>query len=152
MTVLVGGFKYFLCSSWTQRKWSPMWLAHIFQTGGSTTNQISLVKIWKLESFGEALEVYIYIYLSIYVTYMMLILIPWPSFHPDILTSPSRWRFRASEHQPIHTMLAIALADLAIQMDCLVWWGAGLVGRSVHPWRLTWNIIMEVWKMIFLFN
>ncbi|CAL1144993.1 unnamed protein product [Cladocopium goreaui] len=26
-------------------------------------------------------------------------------------------RFRANEHQPIHTMLAIALADLAIQMD-----------------------------------
>ena len=26
-------------------------------------------------------------------------------------------RFRAAEHQPIHTMLAIGLADLAIQMD-----------------------------------
>ncbi|CAJ1413575.1 unnamed protein product, partial [Effrenium voratum] len=26
-------------------------------------------------------------------------------------------RFRAAEHAPIHTMLAIALADLAIQMD-----------------------------------
>eukprot|EP00439_Symbiodinium_sp_Y106_P078622 s127_g17.t1 len=26
-------------------------------------------------------------------------------------------RFRAAEHQPIHTQLAIALADLAIQMD-----------------------------------
>ena len=23
-------------------------------------------------------------------------------------------------------------------------------GRRVHPWRLTWNIIMEVWKIIFL--
>ena len=22
--------------------------------------------------------------------------------------------------------------------------------RSLHPWRLTWNIVMEVWKIIFL--
>ena len=22
--------------------------------------------------------------------------------------------------------------------------------NDIHPWRLTWNIIMEVWKMIFL--
>ena len=22
--------------------------------------------------------------------------------------------------------------------------------RKVHPWRLTWNLIMEVWKIIFL--
>ena len=24
--------------------------------------------------------------------------------------------------------------------------------QNVHPGRLTWNIIMEVWQMIFLFN
>ena len=24
------------------------------------------------------------------------------------------------------------------------------VGEILHPWRLTWNIIMEVWKIIFL--
>ena len=23
-------------------------------------------------------------------------------------------------------------------------------GKELHPWRLTWNIIMEVWKIIFL--
>ena len=31
--------------------------------------------------------------------------------------------------------------------------GVGMVGcdeKKVHPWRLTWNIIMEVWKIIFL--
>ena len=26
------------------------------------------------------------------------------------------------------------------------------VSLQLYPWRLTWNIIMEVWKMIFLFN
>ena len=27
---------------------------------------------------------------------------------------------------------------------------SGFCHRHVHPWRLTWNIIMEVWKIIFL--
>ena len=28
--------------------------------------------------------------------------------------------------------------------------GVKVCHRHVHPWRLTWNIIMEVWKIIFL--
>ena len=30
-----------------------------------------------------------------------------------------------------------------------VWW-CWLAKGFLHPWRLTWNIIMEVWKIIFL--
>ena len=30
--------------------------------------------------------------------------------------------------------------------------GGDLKSHEVHPGRLTWNIIMEVWKMIFLFK
>ena len=26
----------------------------------------------------------------------------------------------------------------------------GYANKTVHPWRLTWSIIMEVWKIIFL--
>ena len=34
-------------------------------------------------------------------------------------------------------------------------WGCGVFGEGVgwlHPWKLTWNPKMEVWKMIFLFK
>ena len=30
------------------------------------------------------------------------------------------------------------------------WWGGMWAEQIIHPWRLTWNIIMEVWKIIFL--
>ena len=31
------------------------------------------------------------------------------------------------------------------------WYGGHCFPSQLHPWRLTWNIVMEVWKIIFPF-
>ena len=58
----------------------------------------------------------------------------WPCFHPGKWTCwdlKITWKGKGTSFEP----------NLNFGLKML---------SSIHPWRLTWNIIMEVWKIIFL--
>jgi len=57
-------------------------------------------------------------------------------------------RFRAAEHQPIHTQLAIALADLAIQMDNAWPNPIETLFQRFGQTPQSWSTLLEVMKML----
>ncbi|CAE7230848.1 TNPO3 [Symbiodinium natans] len=57
-------------------------------------------------------------------------------------------RFRAAEHQPIHTQLAIALADLAIQMDNAWPNPIETLFQRFGQTPQSWFTLLEVMKML----
>ena len=51
-----------------------------------------------------------------------------------------RWKVLYFLRSSLMNMICAELGSLLVSRNIL----------DVHPWRLTWNIIMEVWKIIFL--
>ena len=82
---------------------------------------------------------------------------PCSSFDAPRLGNSLTWRYKRCRRCPRQRPgQRRTSANLPAALRCPQWWAPQrylqIALLSVHPRRLTWNIIMQVWKVIFLFK